>query len=266
MVSIGDTNFEPVISAMTWSYSRMSSFDDCPYKWYLKYLCGEKGKDMFFAQYGTFVHELLADFYEGKLTAEETYQRYLTGFRTRVNVYYPNRNVWLRYFQNGADYLKELAMPADRKVIAVEKEVHFEVDGVPFIGFIDRIDRLEDGSLAIVDHKSRILKPRSGRRKPTKSDEELDKYLRQLYLYSKAVEDLYGTLPSRLCINSFRMGTFIEEPFREEVYHEVLRWAVGEVRRIEKEEDFSPELDWFHCTHLCEVQDSCPYYQQNKGK
>ena len=263
---MGDTIYSSTIAGMTWSYSRMSGFDDCPYKWYLKYLCGEKGKDMFFAQYGTFVHELLADFYDGKFTAEETYQRYLRSFRTRVNVYYPNRNVWLRYFQNAADYLKNISFPADRKVIAVEKEVHFEVDGVPFLGFIDRIDQFDDGSLAIVDHKSRILKPRSGRKKPTKSDEELDKYLRQLYLYSKAVEDLYGKLPEKLCINCFRSGDFIEEPFRKDTYDGILRWAVDEVRRIEREEEFPPELEFFRCTYLCEVQDFCPYYQQNKGK
>lgn len=263
---MGETVFKSTIEGFTWSYSRMSSFDDCPYKWYLKYLCGEKGKDMFFAQYGTFVHELLADFYEGKFTADDTYLRYIRGFKYQVNVYYPNRNVWRRYFENGADYLKNLSMPADRKVVGVEKEVHFEVDGVPFIGFIDRLDQFEDGSFAIVDHKSRILKPRSGRKKPTKSDEELDKYLRQLYLYSRYLEQEMGVLPTRLCINSFRSGTFIEEPFHEEVYREVLRWAVDEVRMIEQEEEFPPEIDWFRCTNLCEVQDFCEYYQQNKGK
>lgn len=263
---MGETNFYPVIHDMTWSFSRVSGFDDCPYKWYLKYLCGEKGKDMFFAQYGTFIHELLADFYAGKFTAEETYERFLRGFRTRVNVYYPNRNVWLRYFQNAADYMKTISLPADREVVAVEKEVRFEVDGVKFLGFIDRIDRFPDGSLAIVDHKSRILKPRSGRKKPTKSDEELDKYLRQLYLYARHIEVEYGTYPKMLCINCFRTGVFIEEPFHEEIYRQVLQWAVDEVRRIEREEDFSPNPSWFFCENLCEVNSACVYHQQNKGK
>lgn len=257
---MGETVYFDTIHGFLWSYSRMSSFDDCPYKWYLKYLCGEKGKDMFFAQYGTFVHELLADFYEGKFTADETYLRYIRGFKSQVNVYYPNRNVWRRYFENGADYLKNLSMPADRKVVGVEKEVHFEVDGVPFIGFIDRLDQFEDGSFAIVDHKSRILKPRSGRKKPTKSDEELDKYLRQLYLYSRYLEQEMGVLPAKLCINSFRSGTFIEEPFHEEVYREVLKWAVGEVRRIEQEEEFEAKPEYFKCNHLCEVG-LCDYYK-----
>lgn len=244
----------------------MSSFDDCPYKWYLKYLCGEKGKEMYFAQYGSFVHEILADFYAGKISAREAYTRYLQDFKNEVNVYYPNRNVWKRYFENGFEFVKNISMPQDRKVIGVEKEIHFEVDGVKFIGYIDRLDQFPDGSLAIVDHKSRILKPRSGRKKPTKSDEELDHYLRQLYIYSKWVFDTYGKYPAMLCLNCFRAGIFIEEPFHEEVYHEVLKWAVDEVRRIEKEEKFPPNLEWFSCEYLCEVHDKCMYYKQNKKK
>ena len=263
---MGNTVFFDTIHGMQWSYSRMSSFDDCPHKWYLKYLCGEKGKEMFFAQYGSFIHELLADFYEGKFTASETYLRYIRGFKSQVNVYYPNRKVWRQYFESGGDYLKNLSMPSDRKIIGVEKEIHFKVDDVNFVGYIDRLDRLPDGSLAIVDHKSRILKPRSNRKKPTKTDEELDHYLRQLYLYARYLETEMGELPTKLCLNCFRAGVFIEEPFREDVYREVLKWAVGEVRRIEKEEDFPPNMEWFLCEYLCEVHDKCVYYKQNKGK
>ena len=98
------------------------------------------------------------------------------------------------------------------------------------------------------------------------SDEELDKYLRQLYLYSRYLEQEMGVLPVKLCINSFRSGTFIEEPFHEEVYREVLRWAVDEVRRIEQEEEFPPNPSWFFCENLCELNSSCVYHQQNKGK
>lgn len=257
---MGETNFEPVIKDMTFSYSRMSSFDDCPYKWYLKYLCGEKGKDMYFAKYGSFIHEILADFYAGKITANEAYMRYLRDFKTEVNVYYPNRNVWKKYFDSGAEFLKKISMPADRKVVGVEKEIHFQVENVDFIGYIDRLDQFPDGSYAIVDHKSRILKPRSGRKKPTKADEELDKYLRQLYLYSRYLEQEIGVLPTKLCINCFRAGVFIEEPFHEEVYREVLKWAVGEVRRIEREEDFEAKPEYFKCNHLCEVG-LCDYYK-----
>ena len=51
-------------------------------------------------------------------------------------------------------------------------------------GVIDLVGRSDTGGLVIVDHKSRALKPRSKRKKPTKTNQELDEYLRQLYLYA----------------------------------------------------------------------------------
>lgn len=91
------------------------------------------------------------------------------------------------------------------------------MNGVPFIGYIDFLGEL-DGSLYVVDNKSRVLKPRSKREKPTKTDEELDAYLKQLYLYSAAVEEEYGVRPCKLCFNCFRTDTFIEEPFLDKDY------------------------------------------------
>lgn len=77
---MGEISYEPLIRDMTWSYSRIKAFDDCPYRWYLKYIRYPKvrGKDMFFANYGKFVHELLASFYSGEKTAVQVEAEYLS--------------------------------------------------------------------------------------------------------------------------------------------------------------------------------------------
>ena len=93
-------------------------------------------------------------------------------------------------------------------MVGVEKKVDFVVNGIPFVGYIDFLGE-KDGDLYVVDNKSRILKPRSSRAKPTKADEELDAYLRQLYIYSAAVEEEYGKTPKSLCFNCFRDKLFI---------------------------------------------------------
>lgn len=54
---MGDVNYAPLIDEMVWSYSRVRAFEDCPYRWYLKYIRHLRGKDMFFASYGTFMHK-----------------------------------------------------------------------------------------------------------------------------------------------------------------------------------------------------------------
>lgn len=219
---------------------------------------------MFFANYGKFVHELAADFYDGIQTAQELHVRYLRDFKKETIAYYPKRSVYMSYFYDGAEFIKNIRMPDDATVIAVEEEARFSVSGIPFVGYIDRIDRLKSGGLRIVDHKSRKLKPRSGRAKPTKNDQELDEYLRQLYLYSIFVEQEYGELPKTLALNCFRTGTFIEEPFSREAYQNAISWAEQSVASITKEEDFAPCMDYFLCNYLCEMQEKCEYYQTNK--
>lgn len=35
---MGEISYRPLIEAMTWSYSRLEIFDDCPYRWFLTYI------------------------------------------------------------------------------------------------------------------------------------------------------------------------------------------------------------------------------------
>ena len=63
---MGEISYAPLIEDMVWSYSRIKAFDDCPYRWYLKYIRHLHGKDMFFSDYGSFVHKLIELYFLGK--------------------------------------------------------------------------------------------------------------------------------------------------------------------------------------------------------
>ena len=56
---MGEVSYRPLIEDMVWSYSRIECFDDCPYRWYLKYISGMKESPMFYTSYGSFMHRLL---------------------------------------------------------------------------------------------------------------------------------------------------------------------------------------------------------------
>lgn len=75
-----------------------------------------------------------------------------------------------------------------------------------------------DGTLCILDHKSRSLKPRSNRKKKPKTDEEPDQYLRQLYLYSIPITNEFGRMPAFLKFNCYRTGVRIKEPFHSQEF------------------------------------------------
>jgi len=248
---------------MVWSYSRLSSFSDCPYKWFLTYLYRENGKQLnkksgFFAEYGTFIHSILQMYLSGVLRKEDLSTYYLLNFRKNVKSKAPNVTIYKNYFDQGFQYLDTVVFPT-RKILGVEDEVYFEFAGKPFRGFID-VETEEDGKLIVTDHKSRALKPRSTRSKPTKSDLELDGYLRQLYVYSAAIKQKYGKFPDILEFNCFRPQIMIQEPFKLKRYHQVEDWACSEIETITKNDSWHAAPQYWRCNYLCDVCADCEYF------
>ena len=68
---MGDLIYRELINDMTWSYSRVKTFHDCPYRWFLKYIHDCKEVPMFYSSYGSFMHKLLEQYYKGMLSKEE---------------------------------------------------------------------------------------------------------------------------------------------------------------------------------------------------
>lgn len=242
---------------MQWSFSRIESFDSCPYKWMLRYIRGWDEKDTFYASYGTFIHEIIRKYYEGELNKHQLLPYYLTNFKVCVLGERPKDSTVKKYIESGVNYFKNF-QPFPYNIIAVEKKVNFDLDGIPFVGFIDYIGE-KDNDYIIVDNKSRELKQRSGRQKPTVKDIELDEMLKQLYIYSEAIFQLFGKYPKTLAFNCFRNGVFIEEQFDENAFKNAKKWAVETIHRIEDEEDFAPNQDMFACKWLCGLSDRCKY-------
>ncbi len=256
-------NLRYVIEQMTWSYSRIRCFEDCPYKFFLTYIKCYPEERQFFASFGSFVHAILAYFLNGEIRKDELVQYYILNFRKEVEGKAPSDKVFEGYFNGGYDYLKNCPLTPENTV-AVELPVNFELNGHNFVGFVDYI-RQEYGALILGDHKSRALKPRSNRKKPTQGDRELDKYYEQLYLYCKPVYELYGKFPDFLEFNCFRSGTVITEPFDKDKYDTVLLKFGEQPDKIADNESWHPSLEFFKCRYLCDKNAVCEYYQTNKG-
>lgn len=254
-------NYSNIIREMTWSYSRVLSFNDCPYKWFLTYIKRREPARMFFSDYGTFAHRIIEMYLKGELPTEELAGYYMENFRSQVRGRAPNPKVFRSYFTQGLEYFNDIHFPY-RDILNIEGRVDFKVEGIPFQGIIDCAARDESG-IILVDNKSRALKPRSNRAKPTKTDEELDKYLRQLYIYSIPVKEYFGEYPSRLEFNCFRTKTLVSEPFKMEAFESAKSWAVNSIRMIEENENWKPNMDYWRCKHLCDRNQYCEYFELN---
>jgi hypothetical protein len=278
-----DVNFLIQSPGWRWSYSRLRQFESCKYGWLLKYVFEVPQRKLFFSVYGKLMHELIAGALSGALSWQTAELQYARRFHDVLLCHAPPGSVRAGYFMNGLRYLQsEGASLKGFQPLAIEQYVGFVIEcdrkvtqqftsvnehehsscgnsrvGVhPFCGYIDLVARDDVGSLFIVDHKSRDLKERGGRR--IKSNALLDEYLRQLYLYSIPVAEQYGS-PGYLAFNCFRTGTLIKEPFSQAAFEETIAWALHTIEDILRETDWLPCEDAWKCRYLCDVAGECEY-------
>lgn len=249
-------NCSHIIDEMVWSYSRITTYETCPYRFFLTYILKLDKKRLFFSDYGSFIHSIIEKHLTGELKKSELDKYYLSEFQNNVVGRAPNLSIFKNYFQQGLLYMKNFTFPYSN-VLEVEKEISFNIKGKPFVGFIDAVAK--DTGIVVVDNKSRDLKQRSTRKKPTKSDEELDKYLRQLYFYCIGILNEYKELPEKLCFNCFRSGTVITEPFVQEKFEDAQNWALEMIDTIRNTTEWTPNVDYFVCNHLCDMCHHCEY-------
>ena len=241
----------------TWSYSRLSLFNQCPYAFALKYLYGETSQSNQYAEFGSYIHSIHEQFYNKELKESELVPYYIEHF-SEVNSRMSGE-AKSKYFLDGLNYFEGGIRVVPSSIIGVEKVINFKVANYRFVGIIDLLYRNEDGSLTILDHKSHNLKPRSGRAKPTATDRELDDYLKQLYLYAHGVHQLGLGNVSTLTFNCFRGSQIIENRYSEAKEDEAVEWAVNTIRKIEDATVFEPRPDWFYCRNLCDCRGICEY-------
>lgn len=254
----------PIIENMVWSYSRISCFDQCPYHFFLKYIYGEEEEDRFYTSYGSFIHTLIERYYNGELKKEELPEEFLLGFSNHVKGKRPQESTVEKYIQSGVNYFKNFT-EFKYEMVGVEEKIIFNIGQYKFIGFIDYLGKDGD-DLIIIDNKSRELKPRSKRKKPTQKDIELDNMFKQLYLYAVGVKQKYGKYPTKLCFNCFRNNVFIEEEFDEGKLNQAVEELLSSIEVIKKCEEFFPNNDFFFCRELCGNSGSCVYCQELFGE
>lgn len=256
---MGDLIYKPLIDDMTWSYSRIKTFFDCPYRFFLKYIHGAKERDMFYSNYGKFMHDLINKYISGQISRENMKIEYILNFDRMAKGIKPSEKTVIRYFEDGINYINNISdMPFDR--VATEKSYKFKIDGEKFVGVLDFLGKKND-DLYIVDHKSKIIKPRSKNKNATTSNNCLDEMLMQLYIYSEPVLEEFGRYPKELCFNCFRNGTLVREKFDEDRFYNSKNWVTDSINEIKNCDEFNPKIDYYKCNYICGLNSQCEYYK-----
>lgn len=240
-----------LLDAMDWSYSRVSSFDQCPRMFELAYLLCEDRAENAFAQWGSLAHSLLERYFRRQIDLWDMSGLYEREYSEAVTEQFPFQRLEESYYERGLEYFDGFSgqIGDETEVIGIEERYHSSLEDRPVIGVIDLILRNNSG-LIVCDHKSR------GK---WKSKVERRKYLRQLNIYAMQVKEKYGEWPAELWFNKFREGCLDKEPFSEAAAQEDQEWFLRSIDKIYKAEDFPANPDQFFCDYLCSVREHCEH-------
>lgn len=259
------------VNEMVWSYSRLTSFEQCKYQFYLNYIVNDDSKYMpegnFYAELGTFVHSILEKVFKNELSVDDAAQYFVDHFDDNV-FYKVKQSIIDKSVENCADYFANLTLGwlKNYEIVGVEQKVGVDINKRPFIGYIDLLLRdKRTGDFTIVDHKSAKYPLSKKTGKVLKASEHsFQSYKKQMYLYCCAVHELYGVYPKWIVWNHFKDGEYVRIPFDENEYKEAVAWFDSMVRKIHDEEDFGETENFFYCHNLCAFRNSCEYASMSK--
>lgn len=176
------------------SYSQLDTFNTCPLKYNYRYLLKVPVAPSHAANFGTSVHEALNEFYIKLKKGEEV------SFDIMQELYEKH---WLPYGYESAEHedarkkqglklLKEFFEANSSpwvKPAHLERPFNLKIGKYWFMGRIDRIDKLEDGTYEVIDYKTGSLK------------EKIDVRTNlQLSLYAMAARDVFKINVSKLSL------------------------------------------------------------------
>ena len=248
-----------------YSYSQLSSFDECKYGFYLQRIEGlEEQASNAFAERGSLVHDLLDLWAKKVLTKEQMVEEYEKRYANEVVTAWPrvlaSKGYAQKAYQNGIDFLQNFDEFEGYDVLSAEEKFKIDLpltngETRTFVGIVDMILRdKKTGDLIVCDHKSKSLST-------FKKDQ--DEMYRQQLLYSIYIKEKYGEFPAILMFHLFNEGGIKPQRlFSVDDYNEALEWATQQILGIED----CTTIDWltckekadYFCWNICSARKVCP--------
>lgn len=236
-----------------YSFTKLSSFHQCPYGYKLRYIDHNAGEGNAFSSYGSEIHSLLERYAKGEIDLWDLPHVYEWEFDSAVPEKFPyNKFTDLResYYQQGLNFLNSFQGYDGCQILGIEQEFEIPIDDWIFNGFIDLIIRDKDGTLILQDYKSKAK---------FKSAKEKHDYARQLYLYSMYVKEKFGVYPDKMRFLMFRSQKDEDIDFNIADLDEAIQWAKQTVKDIRECWVFLPKCESFYGNNLCNHRGYCEF-------
>ena len=235
------------------SYTQISLYQSCPLCYKLQYIDGLKTKGKWYFSFGSTLHLCAQYFFKARVPSPPSLEELLQFYGQKwISRGYRSAEEEANYRIYGEEILAKFweIHSADFTIpVAVERMFNIDIDGVKLKGFLDRVDKLENGGLSITDYKSN---------QELFTGEDLEKNL-QLTLYQLAAEQTWHLPVDRLILYHLRSNTPCSCVARGEAQLEQARQMVLTVANNITEQRF-PATENQYCP--CDFAEHCPYYRQ----
>ena len=256
--------YKDLLDGMVWSYSRLTSYEHCPYSWYRRYVEEEVGESSFYADNGKAMHEVFDALVKGNVSFEDAPSLYLEKYDAITSSV--KQEIMDKTFDTCINYLCNISENVldDYEVVGSEIELDFSVCAYRFTGFVDLLLRDGNGNLIIVDHKSSDPFLKKNGEPYAKSKEQFDNYVRQLSLYCYGIEQMYGEKPVKIVFHHFKNdGKLTVLPVDDELIDSATTWCLDVIKKIYDDEAFDPKTKTGFCYRLCDYRRNCDYTMED---
>lgn len=243
------------------SYSRLSRFETCPLSYRLHYIEKKQAEPGLPLRFGKTIHavlerlikEVVDDERTGPLSEERAIELYREAWGAE-------RLTGMDVFAEGLAILRrfiaEQGVVDHRDVLAIEKEFRLPVGPFEVLGFIDRVDWLDDETVEVIDYKTNHQ---------LFTRDEVDTSL-QMSLYEVAVRRLWPWAKKvKLTFWMLRHGVRQQTTRTEEQLADALAYVETLGRQTETATEYPARLNT-NCSY-CDHRKQCPAYAEAlKGK
>ncbi len=231
------------------SYSQLEAFSQCPLKYKYRYVLKIPTPPSHNLSFGQTIHRTLRDFHRDPPKAD--LNRLLKLYENHwLSEGYESQEHQQERFEEGKKILKEYFKKNQKllgKPAQLEKKFTLRIGGIPLIGSIDRVDKLEDGGFEIVDYKT-------GKVKEQKYVDRDD----QLTIYALGAKAALGIEPQSLALYFVNKNKKVSTTRTSEQLLKKRQEIEEQIEEI-KSSKFEPKTSML--CNWCSYKNLCPAYK-----
>jgi len=210
------------------SYSQVDVYKTCPLKYKYQYILKVPTRPHHAFAFGSTIHLTLQKFHQFTIknqtpSLETLFSMYEKFF---IDTGYESETQRLKRFESGKkaieNYYRNYQQQFLGKPFKLETKFKIMIDGIPMIGRIDRIDKLDNG-YELIDYKTGNIK----------NQKDVDKDS-QLTIYAMASQSLLGQMPQNLALYFIESGEKMNTTRNEDQINKKKQEILETIREIRK--------------------------------